>query len=47
MTEEQKQELKELLYNKHRISNMVTDDPLVSIWFSDLVDLIEEYSNKL
>ena len=43
MTEEQKQALKEKLYDKHRIANINSDDPMVAIWFSDLIDLIEEY----
>lgn len=45
MTEEEKQKLKESLYNNHWIGNPENADPMVSIWFSDLVDLLEDYKN--
>lgn len=41
MTTEQQDDLKQALYNHKWISDIEEDDPLVNIWFSDLVDLID------
>lgn len=42
MTEKEKR-LKQLLIKLNWVENKESDDPLVSIWFSDLIDLLEDY----
>ena len=43
MTQEQKQKLRKLLYNNKWITDINDDDPFVGIYFSDLIDLLEDY----
>ena len=46
MTLEQQERLKQLLINNRwmaRETDIDIDDPLTQIWFSDLIDLLEDY----
>ena len=47
MTPEVKEKLKNQLYNNHWIADYNEEDPLVSLWLTDLVDLIEDYRNEI
>lgn len=43
MTDDRKEKLKDLLYNKKMIADYKEEDPLVAIYFYDLVDLMDNY----
>lgn len=48
MTQEQKEKLRKILYQLKYITDSGEKDPFVSIYFSDLIDLLDEYkSNRL
>ena len=48
MTEEQKEKLRKLLYQLKYITDSEEKDPFVGIYFSDLIDLLEDYKlNRL
>lgn len=47
-TEEQKEKLRKILYQLKYITNSEEEDPFVGIYFSDLIDLLEDYKlNRL
>ena len=43
MTQEEKEKLRNILYNKKCIADYRDEDPFVGIYFSDLIDLLEDY----
>ena len=43
MTQEEKEKLRNILYNKKCIADYREEDPFVEIYFSDLIDLLEDY----
>ena len=43
MTQEEKEKLRNILYNKKCIADYREEDPFVGIYFDDLIDLFEEY----
>ena len=43
MTQEEKEKLRNILYNKKCIADYREEDPFVGIYFSDLIDLLEDY----
>ena len=45
MTNEEKEKLKDLLYQSKFITNKEINDPFVSIYFVDLIDLLDDYKN--
>ena len=45
MTNEEKERLKNLLYNSKFIVNRDVEDPFVGIYFVDLIDLLDDYKN--
>lgn len=45
MTNEEKAKLKNLLYDSKFIVNRDAEDPFVSIYFADLIDLLDDYKN--
>jgi hypothetical protein len=48
MTKEQKEKLRKILYQLKYITDSEEKDPFVGIYFSDLIDLLEEYKlNRL
>ena len=48
MTEEQKEKIRNILYNNKCIADYEEEDPFVGIYFSDLIDLLEDYKlNRL
>lgn len=48
MTQEQKEKLRKILYQLKYITDSEEKDPFVGIYFSDLIDLLDEYkSNRL
>lgn len=47
MTPEVKEKLKNQLYNNHWIADYNEEGPLVSLWLTDLIDLIEDYRNEI
>lgn len=47
MTQEEKEKLRNILYNKKCIADYREEDPFVGIYFSDLIDLLEDYKLHL
>ena len=48
MTQEEKEKLRNILYEKKLIADYKDEDPFVGIYFSDLIDLLINYKlNKL
>lgn len=45
MTQEDKQTLRDRLYNAHEIAEYHQDDPFVGIYFDSLVELMDDYKN--
>ena len=45
MTQEDKQALRNRLYDSHKIGDYKQDDPFVGIFFDDLVELMDDYKN--
>jgi len=45
MTRENKQALRDRLYEAHRIADYEQDDPFVGIYFDSLVELMDDYKN--
>lgn len=45
MTNEEKEKLKDLLYQSKFITDKKTNDPFVGIYFVDLIDLLDDYKN--
>lgn len=45
MTQEDKQALRDRLYDAHSIGDYKQDDPFVGIYFDSLVDLMDDYKN--
>jgi hypothetical protein len=45
MTQEEKQSLKNRLYDAHTIGDYKEDDPFVGIYFNSLVELMDDYKN--
>lgn len=45
MKKEDKQVLRDRLYNAHRIGDYKEDDPFVGIYFDSLVELMDDYKN--
>lgn len=46
MTQEEKVELRSLLFNEHRIVDFSSENPFVGIYFNDLVDIIDSILKK-
>lgn len=42
MTQEQKEKIRNILYNNKCIADYKEEDPFVGIYFSDLIDLLED-----
>lgn len=42
MTPEEKEKIRNILYNKKCIADYKEEDPFVGIYFSDLIDLLED-----
>lgn len=47
MTNEEKEKLKNQLFNNHWMADYNDEDPFVGLWFTDLVDLIDDYRQGL
>lgn len=47
MTQEEKEKLRNILYNKKCIADYREEDPFVGIYFSDLINLLEDYKLHL
>lgn len=47
MIQEEKEKLRDILYNKKCIADYREEDPFVGIYFSDLIDLLENYKLDL
>lgn len=48
MTQEEKEKLRNILYQLKYINDSEEKDPFVGIYFSDLIDLLEDYKlNRL
>jgi hypothetical protein len=47
MTQEQKEKIRNILYNNKCIADYKEEDPFVGIYFSDLIDLLEDYKLDL
>lgn len=45
MTQEEKEKLRDILYNKKCIADYREEGPFVGIYFSDLIDLLEDYES--
>ena len=45
MTDKEKEKLKDLLYQSKFITNKEINDPFVSMYFVDLIDLLDDYKN--
>lgn len=45
MTNEEKEKLKDLLYQAKFIIDKENEDPFVSMYLVDLIDLLEDYKN--
>ena len=45
MTQEEKETLKDLLYQSKFITNKDDEDPFVGMYLVDLIDLLDEYKN--
>ena len=45
MTNEEKEKLKDLLYQSKYIVDKNVEDPFVSVYFVDLIDLLDDYKN--
>lgn len=43
MTQEEKEKLRKILYQLKYITDSEEEDPFVGIYFSDLIDLLEDY----
>lgn len=43
MTQEEKEKLRNILYNKKCIADYREEDPFVGIYFNDLINLLEDY----
>ena len=46
MTTEEKERLKDLLYQSKFITNKESKDPFVGIYLTDLIDLLDDYKNE-
>lgn len=45
MTNEEKEKLKDLIYQSKFISNKEVNDPFIGIYLTDLIDLLDDYKN--
>lgn len=45
MTNEEKEKLKELLYQSKFIVDKNAEDPFIAIYLADLIDLLDDYKN--
>ena len=45
MTSEEKEKLKELLYQAKFIIDKDSEDPFISMYLVDFIDLLEDYKN--
>ena len=45
MTPQEKQRLRDRLYEAHLIADYKEEDPFVGIYFADLVELLDDYKN--
>jgi len=45
MTQEEKEKLKDLLYQAKFITNKDSEDPFVNMYLTDLIDLLDDYKN--
>jgi hypothetical protein len=45
MTNEEKEKLKYLLYQSKFIADKNAEDPFVTIYLTDLIDLLDDYKN--
>lgn len=45
MGQQEKEALRQRLYNAHMIADYNNDDPFVGIYFDSLVELMEDYKN--
>lgn len=45
MISEEKEKLKDLLYQSKYIVDKENEDPFVTIYLTDLIDLLEDYKN--
>lgn len=45
MTQEEKEGLKDLLYQGGFIADKKEEDPFVGIYLADLIDLLDDYKN--
>lgn len=45
MTSEEKEKLKDLLYQSKFITNKEVEDPFVCMYFVDFIDLLDDYKN--
>lgn len=45
MTNEEKEKLKDLLYQAKYITDKENEDPFVSMYLVDLIDLLDDYKN--
>lgn len=45
MTNEEKEKLKDLLYQSKFIADKNIEDPFVAIYLTDLIDLLDDYKN--
>ena len=46
MTQEEKEILKDLLYQSKFVTNKDNEDPFVGIYLTDLIDLLDDYKNE-
>ena len=46
MTAEEKERLKDLLYQAKFITDKENEDPFVGIYLTDLIDLLDDYKNE-
>lgn len=46
MAQEEKERLKDLLYQAKYITDKEVEEPLVYIYLTDLIDLLDDYKNN-
>lgn len=46
MTQEEKERLKDLLYQTKHITDKEVEEPFVGIYLTDLIDLLDDYKNN-
>lgn len=46
MTNEEKEKLKDLLYQAKFITDKENEDPFVGIYLTDLIDLLDDYKTE-